>query len=238
MVKLNCTVDSDDEFPEISTIIAEGSLSPQQRRTKLRGPNSNANPPEHRISLLHSDKKHDGRKQRPLRVAHVNSIQLSLTDRGAWSTDRSGGRSNPSVLKAVGSRSKHASPCSSVDSPIFSGSLSPDWISDFVVNESDSSNSEESSVGPVKLSLPPRTRFDSQEISLHQSSRAFSGNCGSTRPSHGSLTPLRSENSRGCGPTKSSTTRRQHIPKAQSHSNSVAGRHSDDNAELGSVLKL
>lgn len=229
MVKLNCIVDSDDELPELSTIIAEGTLSPQKRGAITREPNSNTNPPEHHISLLHADKQYARGKQRALKVAHVNSILLSLTDRAAWSTD---------PLKAIGSRSKHASPCSSVNFPIFSEKLPPDDMSDFVVDGSDSSDSEKSSVAPVRLFLPPRIQFDSRGISTHQSSRASSGDLGNTRPLNESRQPLQSDHSRECGPTKSSTRRRQHIHKAQSHSNSVTGRHDNDNQELGSVLEL
>ncbi|KAL8844539.1 MAG: hypothetical protein Q9176_001050 [Flavoplaca citrina] len=88
MVKLNCTVDSDDEFPELSTIIAEGTLSPQKRGAIIREPNSNANPPEHHVSVLHGDRQRARGKQRALKVAHVNSILLSLTDRAACSPPR------------------------------------------------------------------------------------------------------------------------------------------------------
>ncbi|KAL9043040.1 MAG: hypothetical protein Q9180_000162 [Flavoplaca navasiana] len=238
MVKLNCTVDSDDEFPELSTIIAEGTLSPQKRGAIIREPNSNANPPEHHISLFHGDRQHARGKQRALKIAHVNSILLSLPDRAAWSTDPSGGRSRPSDLKAVGSRSKHASPCSSVDFPIVSENLSPDDMSDFVVDGLDSSDSEKSSVAPVRLFLPPQTQFDSRRISTHQSSRTPSGDLGNTRPLNEPRKPLQSDHPRECAPTKSSTKRRQHIHKAQSHSNSVAGRHDNDNEELGSVLEF
>ena len=238
MVKLNCTVDSDDEFPELSTMIAESTLSPQKRGAIIREPDSNAKPPEHHLSLLHGDGQRARGKQRALKVAHVNSILLSLTDRAAWSTDPSGGRSRPSVPKAVGSRSKHASPCSSVDFPIFSENLSPDDMSDFVVDGSDSSDSEKSSVAPVRLFLPPRTQFGSRGISTHHSSRASTGDLGNTRPLNEPREPLQSDHSRECGPTKSSTRRRQHIHKVQRHSKSVAGRHDNNNEELGSVLEL
>ncbi|KAL8875672.1 MAG: hypothetical protein Q9198_005999 [Flavoplaca austrocitrina] len=238
MVKLNCTVDSDDEFPELSTIIAGGTLSPQKRGAIIREPNSNANPPEHHVSVLHGDRQRARGKQEALKVAHVNSILLSLTDRAAWSTDPSGGRSRPSVLKAVGSRSKHASPCSSVDFPKFSENLSPEDMFDFVVDGSDSSDSEKSSVAPVRLFSPPRTQIGSRGISSHHSSRASSGDFGNTRPLNEPRKPLQSDHSRECGPTKSSTRRRQHIHKAQSHSSSVAGRHDNDNEELGSVLEF
>ncbi|KAI4284584.1 MAG: hypothetical protein L6R38_001285 [Xanthoria sp. 2 TBL-2021] len=99
MVKLNRIIDSDDEFPELSTIIAEGTLSFQKQRARIQ----ERNPSEHPSSSIHglisttkiSDEKHEGKKQRPLKIAHVNSILLSLTSRDALSTDPSEGRTRP-----------------------------------------------------------------------------------------------------------------------------------------------
>lgn len=242
MVKLNRIIDSDDEFPELSTIIAEGTLSFQKQRARIQ----ERNPSEHPSSSIHglisttkiSDEKHEGKKQRPLKIAHVNSILLSLTSRDALSTDPSEGRTRPDVRRSVKSPPKQTPLLSSIDFPIDSNDWSSDHMSDFVVDGSDSEDSEGSSHGPTGPCLPSRTQDYSQGIGFRPFPRGYSDDRDKTRLSNKPRNTLRRGNLSDGEPTKLAATGEQHIHRVQSRSDSVTSRHDDNFEEPISILKL
>ncbi|KAL8760325.1 MAG: hypothetical protein Q9199_000107 [Rusavskia elegans] len=248
MVKINRIIDSDDEFPELSTIIAEGTLSFQKQRARIQEPkgNTSTNPSEHPSSSIHglnsttkiSDEKHEGKKQRPLKIAHVNSILLSLTSRDALPTDPSKGRTRPNVRKSVKGPPKQTPLLSSINFPIDSDDWSSDHMSDFVVDDSDSEDSEGSSHGPTRRCLPSRTEDYSQGIGFRPLPRGYSDDHEKIRRSNKPRNALRSESLGEGEPTRSAATREQHIPGVENRIDSVTSRHDDNFEEPISMLKF
>ncbi|KAI4233934.1 MAG: hypothetical protein LQ349_004105 [Xanthoria aureola] len=206
MVKLNrMMISDDDEFPELSTLIAEEHCS-----LTVHGLNPTTNL---------SDEKHEGKKKRPLKIAHVNSILLSLTSRDGLSTDLSEGRSRANVGTSVQGPPKQKFPLSSINTPTDSDDWSSDHMSDFIVDDSDSEDSEE-------------------KTSIRRSPRGHSDDCEKVRLSNKSWNAWRCENLGEGQPSNLAATREQHIPAVQSHYHSATSRRDDHFEEPNSTLKF
>ncbi|KAL8854066.1 MAG: hypothetical protein Q9221_001189 [Calogaya cf. arnoldii] len=247
MVKLNRTLDSDDELPELSTIIAEGtSLSFQKQRARLQESSGKRNPWERPRSTIHGlnsttellDEKHGAKKQRPLKIAHVNSILLSLTNRSALSIDPPNGRRRPNVRNVVRGPRKQNSSLPSVISPIESEGSSSDIISGFVVYDSESEDSEESPHDPTKRCLPSRTQDNSRETSVLPSPRGYSDDREETQLSNKTRNAFGSRNHGEGEPTESAATRERHGKNVQSPSNSITNRRDNGLEEPNSILRF
>ncbi|KAL8658386.1 MAG: hypothetical protein Q9226_001030 [Calogaya cf. arnoldii] len=247
MVKLNRVLDSDDELPELSTIIAEGTfLSFQKQKARLPESSGKTNPWERPRSTIHGlnsttellDEKHEAKKQRPLKIAHVNSILLSLTNRGALSIDPPNGRRRPNVRNPVRGPRKQTSSLSSVISPIESEGSSSDSISGFIVDDSESEDSEESSHEPTKRCLPSRTQNNPQEISILPSLRGYSDDREKTQLSNKIPNAFGSRNLGEGEPTESAATRKRHGKNVQRRSDSMTNRRDNGLEEPTSILRL
>ncbi|KAL8997072.1 MAG: hypothetical protein Q9169_003562 [Polycauliona sp. 2 TL-2023] len=226
MVKLNRIIDSDDEFPELSTIIAEGTRSLQKQRPSIQETSSNPNSSERHVLSISNDRKYEGKKQIPLRIAHVDSILLSLTNRKALSTNPLKGRSRHGVRE-----SKQASVYSNVDPPRGFDDLS-DHMSDFIVNDSDCGDSEENSNGPARPRLASRTPFGLQQINVPLPPRASSDERGRVWLANPSPNSLRDQRIKEGEPPLSATTR------ARGHPMLVEDRDDDELGEPSSTLKF
>ncbi|KAL8675404.1 MAG: hypothetical protein Q9168_000235, partial [Polycauliona sp. 1 TL-2023] len=227
MVKLNRVVDSDDEFPELSTMIAEGTSSWQKQRASLHEPSSNTNPSEYRASSMHGDGKDDWKKQRPLKIAHVNSMLLSLANRGALSTG---------ARRYVDNRSEQASVRSSIDSPIDVEDLS-DHMSDFIVDDSDSGDSEERSHGPNRRFVPLRTQVSPRQTGVDSPPKQSSGAPQETRLLNKPRNPRRDRRLREGEPAGPGAAWESDTHKGQGHSKSVVDNNEDHVEEPSSILK-
>ncbi|KAL8862574.1 MAG: hypothetical protein Q9178_001072 [Gyalolechia marmorata] len=154
MAKLNRIIDSDDDFPELSTIITQSSLLSQRQAARIQEPNSGLKP-----NTRTSVEKREGEKQRPLKPSHADSILLSLASRGTSSTNSSKGKSGLNARRLVKCSSKAASLMSSFSFPTGSDDLSSDHMSDFIIDDSDSEDGEEGPEYSTRRCLPSGTRY-------------------------------------------------------------------------------
>ncbi|KAL8807362.1 MAG: hypothetical protein Q9223_004381, partial [Gallowayella weberi] len=110
MVRLSRMTDSDDDLPELSTILAEHTVfAPKERACSSNSPNRldsskhhNSSTDSERWNTKSSQEGKTGKpKQRSLKVAHVNSILFSLTNSGLSSPEtRHKPKNSPPRLKS------------------------------------------------------------------------------------------------------------------------------------------
>ncbi|KAL8739227.1 MAG: hypothetical protein Q9181_000118 [Wetmoreana brouardii] len=153
MARLNNLVDSDDEFPELSVILAKGLVidrkdEPQSdgwsNDTKLAQPFDSKIEP--RPKLLPAGRKVNTKVNRPLKIAHVDSLLLPLQNQAALSPGKtvvSRNEIRPGPRKPV---RRLESQDLFVYVPSDSSDLedvASDHMSDFIVPDSDSDSEED-----------------------------------------------------------------------------------------------
>ncbi|KAL8699769.1 MAG: hypothetical protein Q9201_005814 [Fulgogasparrea decipioides] len=153
MARLNNLVDSEDEFPELSAILAKGLVIDQKHEPQSDGLSNDTrltkpfvSKIEPRPKLLPTDRRENTKANRPLKVAHVNSLLLSFQSQAPLSPrkgvisrneTRPGPRNQAGRLESQDyfvSVSKDSSDLDDVAS---------DHMSDFIVPDSDSDSDEE-----------------------------------------------------------------------------------------------
>lgn len=182
MARLNEISYSDDEFPELSTILHSINHSPSKpigrRNGKEHGGQSTASAKDSSSSPLTNHSPHDGtskhpkspikalceeklsRKQRPLRLAHVNSLLLSTkkeAEHGDYGPDQnSNSRKDGTQLstpRRTGRRLLNRNQVNSAHRTVASDDdQSFDDLSDFIVD--DSASDEEDYRYRVRLQAP------------------------------------------------------------------------------------
>ncbi|KAL8684412.1 MAG: hypothetical protein Q9224_006368, partial [Gallowayella concinna] len=180
MARLSRMTDSsDEELPDLSTILAKRAVfAPKERACPPESTNT-LNPSKHNHSSTESERwnrksSQEGKtgrpKQRPLKVAHVDSIHLSLTDQGQLSPEAR--REPNSVAQKYGKRPLEQDLLASVvacSSDLEYGSS--DHMSDFIVSDSDSNDNGETSRDPTRRLVPSYTQYHLQPNDVCSSSR-------------------------------------------------------------------
>ncbi|KAL8694012.1 MAG: hypothetical protein Q9218_001250 [Villophora microphyllina] len=149
MARLNYIVDSDDELPELSSILAESLVLDRKNERYRTGCNNKTNHSPNgaktTLETLPIDKK-ETHKQRPFKIAHVNSLLLSVTsqrapypEKGVNPEDRS--RSSP--RKPAKEPQKQQSLIFRSSDASDSEDVWSDHMSDFIVSDSYSDSEEE-----------------------------------------------------------------------------------------------
>ena len=152
MARLNTIIDSDDEFPELSSILARIAIPTQQQQpspsslthpSKRSSCSSDCGNSQERIQPLSSD---DTKKAIPLRIAHVDSLLLSFVNKSTLTSEK--GLPSHNDIKSSPRRAVRCPPKrqnfvpASSDSSESDNSCS-DHLSDFIVPDSDSDESFE-----------------------------------------------------------------------------------------------
>lgn len=225
MARLNLITDSDDELPELSTLLAFPQKIPCNFDSSKHKDWSTESRKRSTKSSQEGKGKVETSKQRPLKVAHVNSILLSLTDRGVLSSDT---RRGPNAVAR-----KYAS---ALRYPSDSEYISSDHMSDFVVSDSDSDDSGGSSGDSTTRCLPSHTQYHFQNNDVRSSSRPSAHGRGDRsvknrrKSSHDEDVEVR---------RNKSPARKE--PRAHGRgdaSSSVTGKINDSSDEPDSILKL
>ncbi|KAL8774994.1 MAG: hypothetical protein Q9209_000473 [Squamulea sp. 1 TL-2023] len=243
MARLNRIADSDDELPDLSTVLADCALSNRKQKALVQESKSNTDSSKHHGSSyqgLDSNKQtsietYKEKKQIPLTVPHVNSILLSLMNRGALSADQP---SNPEAQRVVKSPSENVSRVSSSSCPTDSDDVSSDQRSDFIVDESDSEDVEEDCKSPDRRCLSSRTQFRSQELYIQLSPRAPSHLRGKRRLFVAHQNGFRGKSRAESERIKTAAIGGQRIPKLHNNSVPVRNKYIDNYEESDPVLKF
>lgn len=180
MARLNTTKHDDEDLPELSTILAENlALSQKKDQSPFGSPNGSAKTTS---TVLPEDKKGIC-KQRSLKIAHVNSLLLSLTGQRASSSEKrvqpdSHIRSSP--RRAANQQQKQNSLFPAWNDASDSEDFSSDHMSDFIVSDSycDSEEEHQSSTYRRPLRVPvkhPKTGRLTASTTDSCSSRAGKG---------------------------------------------------------------
>ncbi|KAL8784453.1 MAG: hypothetical protein Q9213_003976 [Squamulea squamosa] len=237
MAKLNQIADSDDELPDLSTVLAECTLLNRKQKTLLQESKINTDSSErHCLSTQGiSTETYKGKKQRSLKVAHVNSILLSLTNRGTLSADQP---PNPSAQRGVKFPSEQVSVVFSPSCPSDSDDVLGKQMCDFTVDGSDSEEGEEGSKGPYRRCFSSRTQYGSQEHYTQSTPRAPSHLHGKGRLLFEPQSSLQGKGLKESEQTQTSAKRGEHIHRFQNGSVPVRKKNQDDNEEPVSVPKF
>ncbi|KAL8717290.1 MAG: hypothetical protein Q9225_005450 [Loekoesia sp. 1 TL-2023] len=241
MARFNTIVDSDDEFPDLATILEKNGVSTQRQPSQPLSPTRDAGPLQNTVAPSDPKKwkteilpgySNGTEKQAPFKIAHADPLLLPLTNRESLSPGkrfqtRSNIRSSP--RKVVGSPAKRENflaPFS--DSSDFEDVLS-DHMSDFIVPDSDSDASHKDS-GRQSPVLFPRCKTQKNTFSKVVSPRRARNCCSNENVS---------------SPPKASgiTNRKQpietkHLGELDMNVGAARTYHEDSFGEHVSILKL
>ncbi|KAL8831259.1 MAG: hypothetical protein Q9170_005378 [Blastenia crenularia] len=209
MARLNTVFDSDDELPDLSTILAKCNVTPQKQQPEPSSPTNNAKPSKLLLAPFEEEKgdtrtlpaqSNDIIKKAPLKLAHVDSLLISLTDREPSSPKRGSHpqhniRSHPRTAgkgSPKGERKFRRNVPAVSDSSDNEDAIS-DHMSDFIVPDSDSDESWEDDTRRNSVSF---TKYSTQNNDVRPSSKVLP-------PSH--TKKFRSESGLGTSQEKSLT---------------------------------
>ncbi|KAL8873798.1 MAG: hypothetical protein Q9174_000784 [Haloplaca sp. 1 TL-2023] len=151
MARLRALTESDDELPELATLLDRCAVAPRTKGQEYPGHRSKTQKSEQRLILPNSpsDKKILP-KQRPLKVAHVNSLLLPLTKGDISGPRSSNNNKNLWAARPTNNAKKRISSVSSSNTSE-NGEDQSDHMSDFVVPDSDGDSEEDSKNTSIQL---------------------------------------------------------------------------------------
>ncbi|KAL8732166.1 MAG: hypothetical protein Q9166_002913 [cf. Caloplaca sp. 2 TL-2023] len=244
MAKLSQIADSDEEFPELSIILAERALLVHKPVAPPSSSNRR-NPPKQRDSSTAEGKstinsllngKGQTENQRPHKAACVNSILLSPANQGALSPE-SKPRTTTFQRKCVRSPPKHVQSASAWLNPKDPKYVSSDHISDFVVRGSDSEDSITSDKGPTPRCFPSLSTHQSRQIDVYTPSKAFHDGPGNSLCSKSPRNSSQDARHGEIDPIRSPAQRRQNINIFR-RDVGAADRNNDGSEEPNTILRF
>lgn len=150
MARLRTLLDSDDEFPELATLLAKGAVPFKKQEPQFSRSVSETQSSKHRhIPSTSPLGKTDTPKQRPLKIEHVNSLLLSLTKPASLAPEKAGIKIRSSPQRPARKPQKQDLFLSTWENFSEVNDALSDHMSDFIVPDSDS-DSEEDPVNSAK----------------------------------------------------------------------------------------